>query len=129
MSGERVDWEECEVFQNDKFIVQVSKLPLRYPLYSLSISAKSPTDGRSLRFIPVKAEGQGIVQVRPVLADLRELLDSAEAYIERKLQYVEDQRIEDMQAREARQTPKGLAQPKGLKAWSKHDKKRNHSTK
>jgi mRNA-degrading endonuclease toxin of MazEF toxin-antitoxin module len=116
----RVEWQEDKTFENDFFIVQVSRLPLRVPKFSVSISAKN-FDGRPMRFIPVKAEGQGIVRVRPILADLIELIDTAESYLQKQLQLAEDLRIDEMQQREARSMPNGNQPRPGLKELSKRD--------
>lgn len=122
-TGPRAEWQDDRSFENDHFVVHVSKLPLRVPKFSVSISAKS-FDGRPMRFIPVKAEGQGIVKVRPILADLIELIDTAENYLQKQLQLAEDIRIDEMQQREAQRMPKGNQPRPGLKELSKRDREK-----
>lgn len=119
----RAEWESDRTFENDQFVVQVSKLTMRVPKFSVSISAKS-FDGRPMRFIPVKAEGQGIVRVRPILADLLQLIDEAESYLQRQLQLAEDARIDEMQERESRSVPRGNQPRPGLKELSKRDREK-----
>lgn len=123
----RVNWEDDKIFENETCIVQVSKLPLRYPKYSVSLGAKN-RDGKPMRFIPVFKEGQGLVRVRPILADLRELIDQAESYIQWELQKAEDCKVDDMQRREVdreyRASRGGPQQRPGLKELSKRDVRR-----
>jgi hypothetical protein len=122
-SGPRAEWETDRSFENDQFVVQVNKLPLKVPKFSVSISAKS-SQGRPMRFIPVRSEGQGIVRVRPILADLRELIDAAESYLQKQLQLAEDIKIDEMQQRELRKQPKGQEVRPGLKELSKRDREK-----
>jgi hypothetical protein len=119
----RIQWEDDKTFENDTHVVQVSKLPLRNPKFSISISGKN-RDGKPVRFMPVYGDGQGTIVVRPVLADLRELLDSAEAHIQRQLQWAEDERIEADQQRAARDKGRDQKRP-GLKELSKRDARRH----
>lgn len=118
----RTAWEDDEVFENETHIVRVSKLSLRSPKFSLSISGKN-REGKPMRFMPVYGEGQGIISVRPVLADLRELLDSAEAYIQSQLQLAEDARIDAEIRRAERDKGQNQKRP-GLKELSKRDARR-----
>ena len=121
----RTQWEDDKTFENDTHVVQVSKLPLRSPLYSVSISGKN-RDGKQVRFMPVYGEGQGMINVRPILADLRELLDSAEAHIQRQLQWAEDERIEESQRRAERDKGQNK-KPMGLKELAKRDARRREA--
>jgi hypothetical protein len=120
----RVNWEVVKFFENQSFLVEISKLPLRYPKFSISISGRN-RGGNPGRFIPVTGSASnGVFTVRPILADLRELIDSAENYIQRELQRSEDQRIDDAEARARKNESRGPQQRPGLKELSKRDRQR-----
>jgi hypothetical protein len=116
------DWVPDKTFENDEFAVQVNKLPLRWPRFSLTINAKGK-DGKLTRFLAVRANGQGKVAVQPFADSIASLLRDVEGYVEKQLQAVEDSSITMKQDREFKNISKDHPkQQKGLKQWGKHDK-------
>lgn len=97
----RVEWQNDRTFEDGDFIVQVTKLPLRWPRFNFTVSMKGQ-DGKVMRFIPLRTSGQGKVEVRSVADQIAALIRQAEDYVREQVQQLEDQNIEQRQTREAR---------------------------
>ena len=97
----RVDWVDDKRFTKDGLSVQVRKLPLRWPRYSIAVGTL--VNENTLRFIPLRAAGKGKIVLDRVGAALAALIAEAEDYVWSELQYLEDQRIEERLHDEARE--------------------------
>jgi len=124
---DRAQWVEDEVFSNEHFVVQVSKLALRRPQFSISISGLTRA-GKPVRHIRARYDAcNGKVTLVPIHAALREVLERAEGYIERQLQYAQDHALDEDLRRDAQR--KGSSQGGGLKKWAAYDKAKREEQK
>jgi hypothetical protein len=116
----KVDWAQDRAFEDEHFIIQVTKLPLRWPRYNYTVCCKGK-EGKIMRFIPVAAKGQGKIEVRRTAQQLASLITQAEDYIEQQLQQAEDVNIAERQEREGRSARFNgpVDPPMGLKRGSK----------
>lgn len=87
--GPRAEWEDEETFEKDGIILQLRKLPLRWPRFSYSIGMAGK-DGQQLRFISVETTGKEEVRVDSKADVIAELVARAEEYVRERKQALED---------------------------------------
>jgi hypothetical protein len=103
----KVDWVEDRKFEREEIFVQVNRLPLRRPRFSLSVGRTMDED-RISRYFPLRSSGQGKIEIERISHILSTLLAEAEDYVQSELQYNEDTFQENRQFHEAR----GMAKDK-----------------
>ena len=100
------NWIKDRVFENNDFVVLVSKLPLRRPRFSINIGMRR---GENLqKFMPIQSTGHGLgkVAVKPFASPLYQMLIEVQDYIQSELQRVEDEELEFKLQKETRQMNK-----------------------
>jgi len=109
----RVEWVVDKSFEKDGVTVQVNKLPLRRPRYSVSVG-RTMEKGTS-KFMALRSEGKGQISILKVSGTAYELLCEAEDYVQSELQYAEDQWVETQQHFETKDMNRGKKRaPVGL---------------
>lgn len=98
---DKVPWVDDRCFERDGLVVQVRKLPLSWPRFSLLIGRR--TEKGISRFLPLWSERGAQVRIKPTAAVLGALVGEAEDYIRGELQYAEDSYLQRQQARELRE--------------------------
>jgi len=110
----KVEWIEDRVFERDGIVVVVNKLPLWRPRYSLSVgfrrADRDETD-RPGRFFSIWSQGQGKIKISRMAGVLFELSTEAEDYVSGELQRLEDDRTDQVRAREQRGMDRGKTKP------------------
>lgn len=109
----RVEWVVDKSFEKDGITVQVTKLALRRPRYSVSVG-RTMEHGTS-KNMALRSEGKGQISILKVSVTVYELLCEAEDYVQSELQYAEDQWVETQQHFEDRDMNRGKkSAPVGL---------------
>lgn len=109
----RVEWVLDKSFEKDGITVQVTKLPLHRPRYSVSVG-RTMEHGTS-KNMALRSEGKGQIAILRVSITVYELLGEAEDYVQSELQYAEDQWVETRQFHESKDMNRGKKRsPVGL---------------
>jgi hypothetical protein len=129
---ERVEWVDDKTFEKGDLVVQVRKLPLKRPRFSLGMGSKNHQDpSRTNRFVPLFSHGQGTIQITSVSHDFWELLKDAEDYVQGQLQAAEDAWVANRQTFEQRDIDRGKPKQRaglsgGANSGKTEKKRRRH---
>lgn len=111
--GPKANWEIEKTFEKDGIVVQLSKLPLRWPRFSYTVCARGGKDGdKIMRFMPVFARGKGKIEIERKAAAIHALVAEAEEYVRAHLQALEDRKIEKKQFYERKELQRGKPKAK-----------------
>jgi hypothetical protein len=101
---------------DDGLTVQVNKLPLRWPRFSIIVGIlRVNGDEQSVsRYMPIMSagRGQGKIVINPIASKLMELLTQAQDYIQSELQRLEDSALENKIAWEEKSLNKDKPRPR-----------------
>lgn len=102
-SGPKAEWEHEKTFERNGVVLQLQRLPLRWPRFSYTICVRGGKEGdKIMRFIPVRGQGQGKIKVESLAATIHDLVAEVEEYVSEQLQKLEDTKIENQQTFEQR---------------------------
>jgi len=93
-------WLDVMTFEDGDLVVQVRKLDIRAPRFSISIGRVR--NDRFLPFLPVFTEGQGKITVVHLFAKVGLLVQKAEEWVLEQVQRYEDEQLSYKQAYEER---------------------------
>lgn len=125
----RVDWEKAKEFRKGDVVVNVLRLPLRFPRYAIEVGTAYVDQGQPKmgRRISIQTDGRGdTLALKSKLEDLTSLVREAEAWILEQAKLTESQnhqapRKEQAPSKDGRLRPNG-APLVGLKELKKRDK-------
>jgi hypothetical protein len=110
----RVEWQQDESFSDEGLVVQVNRLPLRRPRFSISVSFEKD-GGHPSRFLPVQSSVElGRVVMTDFADRVHALLQLAESHIFQQLQACAEQEQADRIAREQSHVNRGPKPVVGL---------------
>jgi hypothetical protein len=110
----RVEWQRDESFSDEGLVVQVNRLPLRRPRFSICISFERD-GGHPSRFLPVQSSVElGKVAMTDFADRVHALLQLAESHIFQQLQACAEQEQADRIAREQSHANRGPKPVVGL---------------
>jgi len=128
MEQQRVEWEKAKEFRQGDVAVNVIRLPLRFPRYSIEVGAAYVDQGQPKmgRRISVQTEGRGAeVALKSKVDILTNLVKEAEAWILEQVKTAEadnKNRPPRKPKQDGDRKPRQNGPALGLKALAKRDK-------